>query len=122
MAYMFQLPHVFNYTVVYCEYSKTCLKWPLSKIPKIGFDYRLMYAGQKYCRMLQKEHFKILWTCIKLPHGFQTFFLFFIGRLRQVLALLYITWANPGDLMAKYKSLSFLLTIHFHYSYNDCTY
>ena len=35
-------------------YSKTCLKQPLSKRPKIGFQEQLsLIAGQKYCRMLQ---------------------------------------------------------------------
>ena len=38
-------------------YSKTCVMWPLSKRPKIGFqDQLLLNAGQKYCRMLQGEH------------------------------------------------------------------
>ena len=49
------------------KYSKTCVKWPLSKIPKIGFqDQLLLYAGQKYCRMLQGGHSAILSTFIKL--------------------------------------------------------
>ena len=35
-------------------YSKTCVKWPLSKRPKNGFQDRLsLNAGQKYRRMLQ---------------------------------------------------------------------
>ena len=39
------------------EYSKTCLKRPLSERPKIGFQDQLsLNAGQKYCRMLQGEH------------------------------------------------------------------
>ena len=60
-----------------CFYSKTCVKQPLSKRPKIGFldDRKLVFstdqlslnAGQKYCRMLQGEHSAILSTCIKLP-------------------------------------------------------
>ena len=34
-------------------YNKTCVKWPLSKRPKVGFQDRLsLNAGQKYCRML----------------------------------------------------------------------
>ena len=46
--------------------EKTCLKRPLSKIPNIGFQGRLsLNAGQKYCRMLQGEHFAILSTFIK---------------------------------------------------------
>ena len=49
-------------------YSKTCVKQPLSKRPKIGFQKQLsLNAGQKYCRMLQGEHSSILLTFIKLP-------------------------------------------------------
>ena len=57
-------------------YSKTCLKWPLLKTPKKGFQDQLwLNAGQKYWRMLQGEHSAILSTCIELPHGFKTFVL-----------------------------------------------
>ena len=36
------------------NYSKTCLKLPLKKKTKIGFQDPLsLNAGQKYCRMLQ---------------------------------------------------------------------
>ena len=49
-------------------YSKTCVKRPLSKRPKISFQDRLsLKAGQEYCRMLQGEHSAILSTFIKLP-------------------------------------------------------
>ena len=38
------------------------------KKTKIGFQDRiLLNAGQKYCRMLQREHSAILSTFIKLP-------------------------------------------------------
>ena len=38
-------------------YSKTCVKWPLSKRPKNGFQDRLLFkAGQKYCRMLPLQN------------------------------------------------------------------
>ena len=50
------------------QYSKTCVKWPLSKRPKIGFQDQLsLDVGQNYCRMLQGEHSAILSTFIKLP-------------------------------------------------------
>ena len=50
------------------EYSKTCLKRPLKKRPKMGFSDRFsLNAGQKYCRMLQWENPAILSTFIKLP-------------------------------------------------------
>ena len=56
------------------SYSKTCVKWPLSKRPKFGFQDQLsLNAGQKYCRMLplecrmpQGEQSAILSTFIKL--------------------------------------------------------
>ena len=42
-------------------YSKTCVKRPLSKRPKFGFqDQLLLNVGQKYCRMLQGDHSEIL--------------------------------------------------------------
>ena len=51
------------------NFSKTCLKQPLKKKPKIGFqDILSLNAGQKYCRMLQK-------TFIKLPFVSNTFVL-----------------------------------------------
>ena len=58
------------------RYSKTCLKRPLSKRPKIGFqDQLLLNAGQKYCRMLQGEHSAILLTFIKHSIVFKIFVL-----------------------------------------------
>ena len=43
------------------HYSKTCVKRPLSKRTKNGFqDQLLLNAGQKYCRMLQRENSTIL--------------------------------------------------------------
>ena len=60
-----------------CTYSSTCVKWPLSKTPKIGFqDHLSLKAGQKYCRMLQREHSAILLTFFKLPFVIQIFVLF----------------------------------------------
>ena len=59
-------------------YSKTCIKWPLSKRPKnVLQDRLLLIAGQKYCRILS--------TFIKLPLVIKTFVLslfeclFYIG-------------------------------------------
>ena len=57
-------------------YSKTCLKRPLKKNRKIGFQYPLMQnAGQKCCIMLQGEHSAILSTFIKQPFSVKTFVL-----------------------------------------------
>ena len=62
--------------IVILTYSKTCLKRPLKKKTKIGFQDRLsLNAGQKYCRMLQGEHSAILSTFIKLPFAIKSFIL-----------------------------------------------
>ena len=59
---------LFGHWPFYQGYSKTCVKRPFSKTPKIGFQDKLsLNAGQKYCRMLQGEHSAILSTFIKLP-------------------------------------------------------
>ena len=58
------------------RYSKTCLKQPLKKKTKIGFqDWLLLNAGQKYCRMLQGEHSALLSTFIKLQFVIKIFVL-----------------------------------------------
>ena len=58
------------------NYSKACVKRPLSKRPKIGFqDLLSINAGQKYCRMLPLEHSAILLTFIKLPFVIKIFVL-----------------------------------------------
>ena len=58
-------------------YSKTCVKRPLSKRQKIGFQDQLsLNAGQKYCRMLQGEHSAIFSTFIELPLVIKVFVLF----------------------------------------------
>ena len=60
----------------YGEYSKTCVKQPLSKRPKNGIQDRLLLnAGQKCCRMLPLEHSAILSTFMKLPAVINTFIL-----------------------------------------------
>ena len=53
---------------------KTCVKWPLSKRPKIGFqDLLSLNAGKQYCRMLQGEHSAIFLTFIKLSFVIKSF-------------------------------------------------
>ena len=76
------------------EYSKTCVKLPLLKRSKIGFQVQLsLNAGQKYCRMLQGEHSEILLTFIKLPFVIKIFVLsVLIGNFTQV--LLYSTFLS----------------------------
>ena len=57
-----------------CLYSKTCVKRPLSKRQKFGFQDQLSQnAGQEYCRMLQGEHSAMLSAFIKLPFVVKTF-------------------------------------------------
>ena len=56
-----QILAIANIGQVSNNYSKTCLKQPLSKRPKIVFQYQLLLnAGQG-------EHSAILLTFIKLP-------------------------------------------------------
>ena len=66
-----------HWLIIFCyDYSKACVKRPLSKRPKISFqDKLLLNAGQKYCRMLQGEHSVILLTFIKLPFVIKIFVL-----------------------------------------------
>ena len=62
------------------RYSKTCLKRPLSKRPKIGFQDQLsLNVVQKYCRMLQREHSATLSSFIKLPFVIKIFVLSIFG-------------------------------------------
>ena len=62
--------------IFFREYSKTCVKGPLSERPQIGFqDQYMLNAGLKYCRMLQEEHSAILLTFIKLPFVIKIFVL-----------------------------------------------
>ena len=57
-------------------YSKTCVKGPLLKSPKIGFQDQLsLNAGQKYCRTLKWEHSAILLTFIELSFVIKIFVL-----------------------------------------------
>ena len=81
-------------------YSKTCLKRPISKRPKIGFQYQLLLnAGQKYCRMLQGEHSAILSTFIKLPFVIKIFVLsIFEWPLKTGFNVIYTDW-NDNDCM-----------------------
>ena len=61
-------------------YIKTCLK--RKKKTNICFQDRLLLnAGQKYCRMLQREHSAILSTFIKLPFVIKIFVLTFFEWL-----------------------------------------
>ena len=57
-------------------YSKACVKRPLSKGQKNGFQDQLsLNVGQKYCIMLQGEHSAILSTFFKLQFVIKIFVL-----------------------------------------------
>ena len=79
-------------------YSKTCVKWPLSE--NCFQEQLLLNAGQKYCRMLQREHSAILWTFIKLPLR-SLFCLFLCGRFIQVLLYKQISPAKLKFILKK---------------------
>ena len=59
----------FIYFITLFMYKKNlCKTATLKKMKKNGFPDRLsLNAGQKYCRMLQREHSAILSTFTKLP-------------------------------------------------------
>ena len=69
------------------HFIKTCVKRPLSKRPKIGFQDQIsLNACQKNCRMLQGEHSAILSTFIRLPFVIKVFVLSILsGCFTQVL-------------------------------------
>ena len=78
-------------------YSKTGVKWPLSRRSKISFQGQLsLNAGQKYCRMLQREHSAILPTFIRLPFVIQIFVLSISKRLLTQV-LLYTVEITPFE-------------------------
>ena len=60
-------------------YSKTYVKGNSQKDRKLVFktNHLSLNAGQKYCRMLQREHSAILSTYIKLACVFMIFVLSF---------------------------------------------
>ena len=89
-------------------YSKTCLKRPLKKDQKIGFQDRLLLnAGQKYWKMLQREHSAILWTFIKLPFTIKTFVLsIFKWSLKTGFTVGAIAWEITwGNLTGRLKEV-----------------
>ena len=81
-------------------YSKTCLKQPLKKKTKIGFQDRLsLNAGQKYCQM----HSAILLTCIKLPFAIKTFVLSIFERpLKTGFTVLHIAGTDVKNMSKFY--------------------
>ena len=94
-------------------YSKTCLKWPLSKRAKIGFQDQLsLNAGQKYCRMLPLEHSAILLTFIELPFVIKIFVLS-IFEWPLKIGLLYIRDPAPQGQLTLLQELLWYVTFYF---------
>ena len=59
-----------------CGYSKTCLKRPLKKKTKIGFQDRLSFnADKKYCRTLQESILQYFGPSLSLPFVIKIFVL-----------------------------------------------
>ena len=92
-------PYGLFYIVLYmCLYSKTCLKRQLKKKGKIVKDWLSLNAGQKYCRMLQREHTAILSTFIKLPFVIKTFVLsIFEWPLKTGFTVFRYDWYSKTD-------------------------
>ena len=118
------------------KYSKTWVKQPLSKRPKIGFQNQLLLnAGQKYCRMLQGEHSAILWTFIKLPivikifvwsifewpfyTGFAVYFLYILqsGKWRKAAIIGFVMSHSPIHICVNIINycLLFNLALYFYW-------
>ena len=80
----------YYYYYYYYYYIKTCVKRPLSKRLKIGFQYQLsLAADQKDCRVLQGGYSAIFFTFIKLPIVIKIFVLSILS-VRFTQLLLYI--------------------------------
>ena len=72
-------------------YRKTCLKQPLSKRPNFFQDKVSINAGQKYCRMLQREQSAIFLTFIKLTLSLRSLFCLFLSAIfTQILLYLHL--------------------------------
>ena len=88
-----------------CKYSKTCVKRPLSKRQKIGFqDQLLLNAGQKYCKMLQifnlRNHLSLRsLLCLFLSGSFTQVLLYkLMGKKIQFLhSKSLLIWTNDHD-------------------------
>ena len=94
----FRLHHIFGMllgerffvcleALIFHNYSKTCLKWPLKKNTISGFQDRLLLnAGQKYCRMLQESILQYFPPSLSYRLSLRPLFcLFLSGCLRRVL-------------------------------------
>ena len=79
LAQLLEKVTIFNRYLAKPTHSKTCVKQPLSKRTKNGFQDQLSpNSGQEYCRMLPLEHSAILST-IKRPLVIKIFVLSFLS-------------------------------------------
>ena len=114
--------------VYYCTYSKTCVKRPLSKRPKIGFQDQLsLKCRSKVLQNAPVEHSAILlqWSIL---HYFRSslsyhlslrslFYLFLSGRFTQVLLyesetgkhFQFKMYFSPGRLILSWQTLQTLI-------------
>ena len=86
-------------------YSKTCVRQPLSKRPKVGFQDQLsLKVGRKYCRIFQGQHSAILLTFIR-----QTRFVKIL-KFKFIKTLTYFLMTEIGFLQSSNKYFSMFLT------------
>ena len=102
------------------RYSKTCLKRPLKRTLKIGFQYRSpLDRGQKYCRMLQGEHSAIHSTSIMLLFPTKTLVLsFFKWPLKTGFTVYSIRKARPPKYRNNSKLIFLFLNQNIHCGYS----
>ena len=89
------------------NYSKMCIKRPLSKRPKIDFPYQLsLNSGQKYCRMLQSA----ILSTFKLPFVIKIYVLSIFERpFYTGFTVIYLFKAVPGMRGLAVKDFSWLI-------------
>ena len=102
------IPHCYTYVIWSAYYSKTCLKQPLSKRPKIDFQDQLsLNAGQKYCRIGSILQYFQPSSSYHLSLG-TLFCLFLSGPLRQVLLYTVFTYSHlkllPKETIVQHRS------------------
>ena len=101
--------YLWQITLIKFKYSKICLKRPLKKKTKIGFQDQLsLNAGQKFCRMLQREHSAIRSTFFKLPSVIKIFVLTIFEwplKTGSTVYQLLLTWDQILQHISSYRKL-----------------
>ena len=67
--------HTFKHYYLFNQIGQFSLCYICSTVNPVFQDQLSLNAGEKYCRMLQREHSAILSTFIKLPVVIKTFVL-----------------------------------------------